>query len=102
MSTRQERDSFGFIAVPAEHLWGAQTERSLHHFAISSERQSPEIIAALARIKRACARVNQALGKLEARKADAIVAAADEVLAGQHPMNFPFRCGRPDPVPRPT
>lgn len=90
MSTRQERDSFGFIAVPAEHLWGAQTERSLHHFAISSERQSPEIIAALARIKRACARVNQALGKLEARKADAIVAAADEVLAGQHPHEFPL------------
>lgn len=90
MSTRQERDSFGFIAVPAEHLWGAQTERSLHHFAISSERQSPEIIAALARIKRACARVNQALGKLEARKADAIVAAADEVLAGRHPHEFPL------------
>lgn len=90
MSTRQERDSFGFIAVPAEHLWGAQTERSLHHFAISSERQSPEIIAALARIKRACARVNQALGKLEVRKADAIVAAADEVLAGQHPHEFPL------------
>lgn len=90
MSPRQERDSFGFIAVPAEHLWGAQTERSLHHFAISSERQSPEIIAALARIKRACARVNQALGKLEARKADAIVAAADEVLAGQHPHEFPL------------
>ncbi|SIQ38339.1 fumarase, class II [Aeromonas sp. RU39B] len=90
MSTRQERDSFGFIAVPAEHLWGAQTERSLRHFAISSERQSPEIIAALARIKRACARVNQALGKLEARKADAIVAAADEVLAGQHPHEFPL------------
>ena len=90
MHTRQERDSFGPIEVPADRLWGAQTARSLHHFAISSERQSPEIIAALAAIKRACARVNQSLGKLDGARACAIVAAADEVLAGQHIEEFPL------------
>ena len=71
--TRQEKDAFGEISVPADRLWGAQTQRSLEHFAISSERMPDELIQALAEIKLACARVNQELGLLPAAKADAIV-----------------------------
>ena len=89
-SFRTERDTFGPIAVPADRLWGAQTQRSLQNFDISGERQPREIIHALAQVKRASARVNQALGLLDARKADAIVAAADEVLAGRHEGEFPL------------
>jgi len=87
---RIERDTFGDIEVPADRLWGAQTQRSLHHFAISSERMPPELIRALALVKRSAARVNQALGTLDARKADAIAAAADEVLEGRHDAEFPL------------
>ena len=89
-ATRSERDTFGPIDVPADRLWGAQTQRSLQNFDISGERQPREIIHALAQVKRASARVNQALGLLDARKADAIVAAADEVLAGRHEGEFPL------------
>ena len=87
---RIERDSFGEIAVPHDALWGAQTQRSLHHFAISTERMPRELIMALAWVKRSAAVVNQELGELDARKADAIVNAADEVLAGQHDAQFPL------------
>ena len=90
MATRTERDSFGPIEVPAEHLWGAQTQRSLAHFHISSELMPAEIIMALAGIKRACALVNRDLGLLSEEKAAAIVQAADEVLAGQHNREFPL------------
>ncbi|MCM0045540.1 MAG: class II fumarate hydratase [Burkholderiaceae bacterium] len=90
MSERIERDSFGDIAVPADRLWGAQTQRSLLYFAISTERMPPELLLALARVKRACAVVNRELGRLPADKADAIVAAADEVLAGLHATEFPL------------
>ncbi|MFN4323252.1 MAG: class II fumarate hydratase [Aeromonas media] len=90
MTVRIEHDSFGDIEVPAARLWGAQTQRSLHHFNISGERQPMEIIHALARIKSACARVNHALGLLPARKAQAIMAAADEVLCGLHNAEFPL------------
>ena len=87
---RIEKDTFGEIAVPADRLWGAQTERSLHHFAISTEKMPRELIHALAWVKRSCAVVNRALGTLAAEKADAIVAAADEVLAGRHDGEFPL------------
>jgi fumarate hydratase class II len=87
---RIERDSFGEIAVPAARLWGAQTQRSLEHFRISGERMPPELIRALALVKRACATVNRMLGALDAGKADAILAAADEVLAGLHDEEFPL------------
>src|SRR3990172_6542014 len=90
MTTRTERDSFGPIEVPAERLWGAQTQRSLAHFHISSERMPDEIIMALAEIKRACALVNHGLGLLSEEKATAIMQAADEVLAGQHGEEFPL------------
>lgn len=88
MKTRTERDSFGNIEVPAERLWGAQTQRSLMHFHISSERMPEEIIFALAEAKRACACVNRDLGLLKANKAQAIIQAADEVLEGQHNEEF--------------
>ena len=90
MTTRTERDSFGTIEVPADRLWGAQTQRSLEHFHISSERMPEEIIIALAAVKRACALVNRDLGLLNIEIANAIVQAADEVLAGQHRQEFPL------------
>ena len=87
---RIERDTFGEIAVPGHALWGAQTQRSLHHFAISSERMPRELVLALAHVKRAAAVVNRSLGTLDGKKADAIVKAADEVLAGEHAEQFPL------------
>jgi fumarate hydratase class II len=88
--TRIERDTFGPIEVAANRLWGAQTQRSLEHFHISSERMPEEVILALAMVKRACALVNRDLNLLSATKADAIVQAADEVLAGHHAQEFPL------------
>jgi fumarate hydratase, class II len=87
---RIEKDSFGEIAVAEDRLWGAQTERSLQHFDISTEKMPPELIRALALVKRSAAVVNRELGTVEAAKADAIVAAADEVLAGRHDGEFPL------------
>ncbi|MEA3129598.1 MAG: fumarate hydratase, class [Paraburkholderia sp.] len=87
---RMERDTFGEIAVPNARLWGAQTQRSLQNFRISSEKQSPELITALAVIKRAAAEVNQGLGVLDESKAKAIMQAADEIIDGQHPEEFPL------------
>ncbi|MDB5880696.1 MAG: fumC [Ramlibacter sp.] len=90
MPHRIERDTFGPIEVPAERLWGAQTQRSLQNFDISGERQPKEIIRALVQIKRSSAVVNHLLGILEDNKAAAIIAAADEVLAGKHDDEFPL------------
>ncbi|MDB5748347.1 MAG: class fumarate hydratase [Massilia sp.] len=87
---RIEKDSFGPIEVPAARLWGAQTQRSLHHFHISTEKMAPELVSALAQVKRAAAAVNRSLGKLPRDKADAIIAAADEVLDGRCPDEFPL------------
>lgn len=90
MPNRIEHDTFGPIEVPAERLWGAQTQRSLRNFDISGERQPREMIRALVQIKRSSAVVNHLLGLLDQRKAAAIVAAADEVLAGKHDAEFPL------------
>src|SRR5471030_820671 len=90
MSSRTERDSFGPIDVPDAQLWGAQTQRSLEHFHISTERMPPELIHALARVKRGAAKVNLDLGLLDGPKALAITRAADEVLANQHSGEFPL------------
>ncbi|WP_414163783.1 class II fumarate hydratase [Superficieibacter sp. BNK-5] len=87
---RSEKDSMGAIEVPADKLWGAQTQRSLEHFRISSEKMPVSLIRALALTKRAAAKVNQDLGLLPAEKASAIIDAADEVLAGKHPQEFPL------------
>jgi len=88
--TRMERDTLGPVQVPGNRLWGAQTQRSLDHFRISRERVPDELLHALAQVKRACAEVNGELGTLDERLARAIVAAADEVLAGQHADEFPL------------
>ncbi|WP_395026924.1 class II fumarate hydratase [Comamonas odontotermitis] len=89
-AVRQEKDTFGLIDVPSNKLWGAQTQRSIQNFNISGEHQPREIIHALAQVKRASATVNHKLGLLDERKTQAIVAAADEVIAGQHPDEFPL------------
>lgn len=88
--TRVERDTFGPIEVPADKLWGAQTQRSLQNFDISGEKQPREIIRALAQVKRASAVVNHALGLQDEKKTQAIVAAADEVIVGKHDDEFPL------------
>ncbi|CAM3919926.1 class II fumarate hydratase [Bordetella tumulicola] len=90
MTTRIEKDTFGPIEVPSDHLWGAQTQRSLHFFAISTERMPVPLVAAMASLKRAAARVNAELGELDAKIADGIVRAADEVIAGKWPDEFPL------------
>ncbi|HSF48422.1 MAG TPA: class II fumarate hydratase [Burkholderiales bacterium] len=87
---RIERDTFGDIEVPAEKLWGAQTQRSLQNFRISGERMPTALIHALAQVKRACATVNRELKVLDAAKAEAIIKAADEVIAGRHDGEFPL------------
>jgi fumarate hydratase class II len=88
--TRIEQDSFGPIDVPADRLWGAQTERSRRLFRISGERMPLAVIHALALVKRAAARVNHGLGLLDGAKADAIQRAAQEVLEGRHDAEFPL------------
>ncbi len=87
---RIEHDSFGDIAVAADRLWGAQTQRSLLFFAISTERMPGQMIDALALVKRCAAEVNRDLGLLDAAHAAAIVAAVAEVLAGAHNAEFPL------------
>jgi fumarate hydratase class II len=89
-ATRTERDTVGPIEVPADRLWGAQTQRSLEHFRISTEKMPPALIRALLIVKRSAARVNIALGMLDGKKAEAIIAAADEALAGKHAEEFPL------------
>src|SRR5262245_60306651 len=89
-ATRVERDTMGPIEVPADRYWGAQTQRSLHHFKIGGERFPREMIRALGLVKKAAAIVNRDLGLLDAQKADAIVRAADEVIAGALDEHFPL------------
>ena len=89
-TTRIETDSLGEVAVPASALWGAQTQRSLQHFRISTERMPHALLMALARVKRACAQVNAELGLLDATTAAAIAQAAGELLAGEHADAFPL------------
>src|SRR3954466_2065594 len=88
--SRIEKDSFGPIEVPADRLWGAQTERSRRFFRISGERMPLPVIHALALVKKAAAGVNAELGLLDQRKAQAIERAAEEVLAGKHDEEFPL------------
>jgi len=88
--TRTESDSMGEIEVPANRYWGAQTERSLHHFDIAHDLMPREVIHALGVLKKAAALTNRDLGKLPADKADVIVKAADEVSAGLLDDNFPL------------
>ncbi len=90
MKTRTETDSFGPIDVPADRYWGAQTERSRKNFRIGEERMPRPLIAALAIVKRAAAETNLALGSLDARRAKAIVQAANEIVDGKLDEHFPL------------
>jgi fumarate hydratase class II len=90
-ATRTESDSMGPIEVPTNVYWGAQTARSLIHFDIGRDVMPPELIRAFGILKKACALVNQELGKLPPEKARLIVQAADEVIAGKLDAQFPLR-----------
>jgi fumarate hydratase class II len=88
--TRVESDSMGPIDVPAEHYWGAQTQRSLIHFSIGDDRMPKAVYHAYGYVKKAAALVNAAAGRLDDERAQAIVAAADEVIAGELDAEFPL------------
>jgi fumarate hydratase class II len=88
--TRIERDSLGEIAVPANRYWGAGTQRSLLHFAIGDDLMPPEVIRALALVKKAAALANRELGRLPADKTALILRAAEEILEGKLDDNFPL------------
>ena len=90
MATRTESDSMGPIQVDESRYWGAQTERSRQNFKIGGERMPSELIRALALVKKAAAKVNHEHGLLDAGLQQAITAAADEVIAGQHDGEFPL------------
>ncbi|HEX6980376.1 MAG TPA: class II fumarate hydratase [Alphaproteobacteria bacterium] len=90
VKTRIERDSFGPIAVPADRYWGAQTQRSLDLFRIGEERMPEPLIRAFGLQKKAAALANMALGELDPRLGEAIVAAADEVIDGRLSDQFPL------------
>ena len=87
---RTETDTFGPIEVPADRYWGAQTQRSLENFRIGTERMPRPLIRALGVVKRAAAEVNRDLGLLDAKRARAIVAAAQEVIDGKLDEHFPL------------
>ena len=89
-ATRIETDSMGPIAVRADRYWGAQTERSLHHFAIGNDRMPIAVVHALGLLKRAATAVNRELGLLDARRAELIARAAYEVIAGKLDAHFPL------------
>ena len=89
-TTRTESDSMGPIEVPSDRLWGAQTERSLHHFSIGQDRMPIEVIRAMALLKKAAAIVNRDLGKLTPERTDLIVRACDEIMAGKLDREFPL------------
>ena len=91
MKTRQETDSMGAIEVPSDRYYGAQTARSLIHFDIGDDTKPRELVRALGVLKKACALVNQDLGKLPADKSTLIAQAADEVIAGHLDDHFPLR-----------
>ena len=88
---RIEHDSMGEVRVPAEHLWGAQTERSFENFPIGTELMPQGIVRAFALLKKAAAQVNAELGVLDGDRAELIGLAADEVLAGEHDGEFPLK-----------
>ncbi|EAS49751.1 fumarate hydratase, class II [Aurantimonas manganoxydans SI85-9A1] len=90
MSTRTETDSIGAIEVEADRYWGAQTERSRNNFRIGGDRQPLPLIHALALVKKAVARVNTSMGRLDGQIADAIESAADEIVAGKLDDHFPL------------
>lgn len=88
--TRIEKDTFGPIEVPQNQLWGAQTQRSLHHFKISTEKMDRELIHALVLVKKSAAIVNEEMKAIPSEKCRAIISACDEILSGKHQDEFPL------------
>jgi len=88
--TRTETDTFGPIAVPADRLWGAQTQRSLENFRIGTERMPQPLLHAFGVVKRAAAETNLELGLIDAKRARAVIAAAQEIIDGDHDEEFPL------------
>src|SRR5258705_13125772 len=89
-AVRKEFDSLGEVDVPADKLWGAQTQRSLEHFSIGHDLIPREMITAYAVLKKAAATANHASGRLDAERCRLIVTACDEILAGKDPAMFPL------------
>jgi fumarate hydratase, class II len=89
-ATRRETDSLGAVEVPAHRYWGAQTQRSLHHFSIGNDRMPHAVIRGMALLKKAAALTNQELEKLSAEEAKLLVQAADEIIDGKHDDEFPL------------
>ncbi len=90
MDERIEEDTMGKVKVPADKLWGAQTQRSIHNFPVGNEKMPPAVIHALALVKKAAAIVNHELGLLDGERKDLIASAADEILAGHYADQFPL------------
>ncbi|MED2966655.1 class II fumarate hydratase [Bacillus subtilis] len=90
MEYRIERDTMGEVKVPADKLWGAQTQRSKENFKIGSEKMPMRVVKAFAILKRSTALANKRLGNLDAEKAEAIAAVCDDVLKGKYDDNFPL------------
>lgn len=88
---RTEHDTMGTVQVPAEHFWGAQTQRSYQNFAIGTELMPREIVNAFMILKAACALTNESLGKMSREKASAIKDACGAILSGQYPDEFPLK-----------
>src|SRR6187431_2267855 len=88
MDTRVERDPLGDVRVPAEALYGAQTQRAVENFPISGLKPAPELVTATVLIKKAAAKANASLGRLDTKISAAITAAADQILAGAHRDQF--------------
>ena len=99
---RVETDSMGPILVARDRHWGAQTERSLHHFSVANDHMPVAVIRSMAVLKKAAALVNRDLGKMNDDICTGIVAAADEVVAGDLDADFPLFVCRPARAPRPT
>ena len=90
MEYRIERDSMGEIKVPADKLWGAQTQRSFENFKIGTEKIPAEMVTVFAYLKKAAALTNKELGVVDGDRADAIVQACDDILSGKLDGNFPL------------
>src|SRR5438093_13463492 len=88
MAARREKDTLGEIDVPADALWGAQTQRAIDNYPISGYKPFPAFVRAMVRVKRAGALANAEEGRLEPKRRDAIVAACDEILTGKHQDQF--------------
>ncbi len=102
VTVRREKDSMGAIEVPADKLWGAQTQRSLEHFRISTEKMPVSLIHALALTKRAAAKVNQDLGCWRRKKPARLSGRLMKCWRENMLMSFRWRFGRPGPVRKAT